>query len=176
MANIASQGTYSSNVVLTRVFYGQTTPLGLQVLLALGSQTLGFCLSGLLRQFVIWPSNMIWPGVLGNCAFLNTLHKNYSKHKFDKGHMTRKGLFYIAVGGSFVWCWVPSYLFTGLSMFNWVCWIVPKNVAINALFGTKSGLGMSVLTFDWGIIASLSSPLITPVGSMNFFFHAHCSH
>lgn len=30
------------------------------------------------------------------------------------------------------------------------------------LFGYYSGLGMSVLTFDWGMISYIGSPLATP--------------
>ncbi|KAK0505821.1 glutathione transporter [Armillaria luteobubalina] len=56
---------------------------------------------------------------------------------------------------------LPGYLFTALSTFNWVCWIAPTNVTVNALFGS-SGLGMSLLTFDWSMISYVSSPLVTP--------------
>jgi hypothetical protein len=93
--------------------------------------------------------------------------------------MTRERFFCIAMAGSFLWYWVPGYLFTALSMFNWVCWIAPNNVVINVLFGTNSGLGMSVLTFDWGMIAFIGSPLVTPVRWLSFFFAsfiAHISH
>jgi hypothetical protein len=172
MVHSSGFNVYSNNVTLTQhVFYGQTTPMSFQILLALGSQTLGFCFGGLLCQFVVWPSSMIWPGVLADCAFLNALHKNYSKH--NPGHMTREHFFCIAMAGSFVWYWVPSYLFTGLSMFNWVCWIAPKNVVVNALFGTNTGLGMSFLTFDWGIVSAIYSPFFTPVGCIPFFCHTH---
>ena len=165
---VDSDGIYSNYVVLTQhIFYSQTTPMGYQILLSLGSQTLSFCVGGLLHPFVVWPSSMIWPAILGNCVFFNTLHKNSSNH--DKGHMTHKCLFYIAVAGSFAWYWLPGYIFTGLSMFNWVCWITPKNVVINSLFGTNTGLGMTFLTFDWGIISSFGNPLITPVGCIPFF-------
>ena len=175
MANLVNTGAlYSNYVTLTqRIFYNQTTPIGYQILLALGSQSLGFCLGGLLRQFVVWPSSMIWPGILGTCTFFNTFHKNSSKH--DQGHMSREKLFYIAVAGSFAWYWLPGYIFTGLSTFNWVCWIAPKNVVINSLFGTNTGLGMSFLTFDWGIISFIGNPLITPVGCIPCFCCTHCS-
>lgn len=33
---------------------------------------------------------------------------------------------------------------------------------MNQLFGFNSGLGLSVITFDWGQIAYLGSPLVTP--------------
>jgi len=170
MANVVVGGAYSTEVVLTqRIFYGQITPMSFQLLLALGSQILGFCMGGLLRQFVVWPSCMIWPGALVNSALFNTLHKNYGKR--DRGHMTRERFFCIAMACSFIWYWVPGYLFTALSMFNWVCWIAPNNVVINALFGTNSGLGMSVLTFDWAMIAFIGSPLVTPVRWLSFLPH-----
>jgi hypothetical protein len=167
MISSSNTEVYSNNVVLTqRVLYGQTIPVAFQILLAIGSRCLGFCFAGLLRQFVVWPSNMIWPVILGDCAFLNALHRNYGKH--NQGHMTRKRLFCIAVASAFTWYWIPGYLFTGLSMFNWVCWIAPNNVVINTLFGTNIGLGMSILTFDWAMISSVLNPLITPVGFISF--------
>jgi OPT family small oligopeptide transporter len=61
-----------------------------------------------------------------------------------------------------VWYWVPGFLFTALSMFNWVCWIAPNNVVVNTLFGTNTGLGMGLLTFDWSMITYIGSPLVTP--------------
>jgi hypothetical protein len=57
---------------------------------------------------------------------------------------------------------LPSYLFTALSSFSWVCWIAPNNVKVNQLFGITHGMGMGILTFDWGEIAYMSSPLATP--------------
>src|ERR1700755_2630996 len=44
----------------------------------------------------------------------------------------------------------PSYLFTALSSFSWVCWIAPNNAKVNQLFGVTHGLAMGILTFDWG--------------------------
>jgi hypothetical protein len=88
--------------------------------------------------------------------------------------MTRERLFCIAMAGSFIWYWVPGYFFIGLSMFNWVCWIAPNNAAVNVLFGTNTGLGMSILTFDWGIISFIGSPLVTPVCCSSFFCLVHC--
>ncbi|TFK41282.1 OPT oligopeptide transporter [Crucibulum laeve] len=161
MANVVVGGAYATDVTLAqKVFYGQSLTFGYQILLALGTQVLGFSLGGLLRQFVVWPSSMIWPGALVNSALFNTLHKNYGKR--DGGHMSRERFFCIAMACSFVWYWVPGYLFTALSVFNWVCWIAPNNLVVNALFGTSTGLGMSILTFDWSMIAFIGSPLVTP--------------
>jgi OPT oligopeptide transporter protein len=162
MANISSMGAYSTEVVLTQqIFYGQVVPLSYQVLLAVSSQIIGFAIGGVLRQFVVWPASMIWPGALVNAALFNTLHKD--RHGKTDRHISRERFFFIALACGFIWYWVPGYLFTALSMFNWVCWIAPNNVVLNTLFGTSTGLGMSVLTFDWAMISYIGSPLVTPV-------------
>jgi OPT family small oligopeptide transporter len=58
--------------------------------------------------------------------------------------------------------WFPGYIWTGLSVFNWVCWIAPNNVVVNSLFGSIGGLGMGLFTFDWGMISLMGSPLVVP--------------
>jgi len=57
---------------------------------------------------------------------------------------------------------LPGYLFQALSMFSWICWIAPNNVALNQVCGVNSGLGMSVLTFDWTVISWIGSPFMIP--------------
>ena len=174
MVSCADYGVYSTQVALTQhVFYGQTIPMVFQMLLAIGSQCLGYCFGGLIRQFVVWPSTMIWPGILADCAFFNTIHKTDRKH--NQSIMTREHFLCIAMAGSFIWYWVPGYLVTALSMFNWVCWIAPNNVVINGLFGTNTGLGMSILTLDWAMITAYNDPLTTPVGHMSSLFLSHFS-
>jgi OPT family small oligopeptide transporter len=161
MANLVIMGAYSTDIVATqRVFYNENWGFGYAILLTLSSQIIGYSLSGLVRQFLVWPSSMIWPGALVNAALFNTLHKNFGKR--DRGHITRERFFVIAAACSFIWYWVPGFLWTGLSVFNWVCWAAPNNVVVNQLFGSVSGLGMGLLTFDWSQIAYIGSPLVQP--------------
>ncbi|KAF8078330.1 OPT oligopeptide transporter [Lyophyllum atratum] len=161
MANVVVAGAYATDIIITqKIFYGQQLSYAYQILLVLSTQIIGFSFGGLLRQFVVWPSSMIWPGALVNSALFNTLHRNFGKS--DRGHMPRERFFLIAMVCSFVWFWVPGYLFTALSVFNWACWIAPNNLVVNTLFGTSSGLGMGILTFDWSMISYIGSPLVTP--------------
>ena len=161
MANVSGGGAYSTEVVLTqRIFYRQVNPLSYQILLAISSQVVGFAFGGVLRQFVVWPANMIWPANLVYAALFNTFH---TSHANPHRHISRMHFYFIALACGFIWYWVPGYLFTALSAFNWVCWIVPNNLTVNALFGTITGLGMSVMTFDWSVISFVSNPLVTPV-------------
>ena len=63
---------------------------------------------------------------------------------------------------AFCWYWFPGLIFVALSYFTWVCWIVPKNVVVNQLFGMVTGLGLSPITFDWSQVAYNTNPLLSP--------------
>ncbi|KAH9986091.1 OPT oligopeptide transporter [Russula compacta] len=134
---------------------------GIQFTLAISAQLLGFSFAGIFCRFLVWPANMIWPGVLVRCALLNAMHSNYGK-KESKYISKRKRFLYLSCLCSFLWCWFPGYLWTGLRMFTWVCWIAPNHVVVNSLFGGVSGLGMSGISFDWSMISQLGSPLVVP--------------
>jgi len=102
---------------------------------------------------------MVWPQNLIVCTLLNTLHAEDDE---GNGGLSRFRYFIYVITGAFFWWFVPGYLFQALSTFSFVCWIVPNNVPVNQLFGVETGLGMSVLTFDWNEIAWINSPLMVP--------------
>ncbi|KAN0134939.1 OPT domain containing protein [Lactarius tabidus] len=161
MANVVVDGSPVTDIAANmRIIYGVDWSFGKQFLLGIAIQLLGFSFAGILRQFLVWPSSMIWPGVLVRCALLNTMHSNYGKK--DSKHMSRERFLYIACASSFMYYWFPGYIWTGLSIFNWACWIAPNNVVVNSLFGSISGLGMGLFSFDWGMITSMGSPLVIP--------------
>lgn len=164
MANVVVAGAYATDIVATqRVFYNQTLSRTYEIFLVLSTQMIGFSIAGLLRRFLVYPSSMIWPGALVNSALFNTLHRTYGKT--DHRHISREKFFAIIVACSSAWYFVPGFLWTGLSVFNWACWIAPNNVVVNNLFGTSTGLGMGVFTFDWSMVAYFSNPLVSPVRS-----------
>jgi hypothetical protein len=53
-----------------------------------------------------------------------------------------------------------GFLFEALSVFSFVCWAAPTNVPVNQIFGIRTGLGFSVITFDWSQISWIGSPLM----------------
>lgn len=161
MVNVDVDGASITDVsAAMRVVYGVRWSVGKQFFLGIVLRVLGFSFAGLLRQFLVWPSSMIWPGVLVRCALLNAMHSNYGKK--EAKHISRERFLYLTMLGSFLYFWLPGYLWTGLSVFNWVCWIAPHNVVVNSLFGTISGLGMGLVTFDWAQITAVGSPLVIP--------------
>jgi hypothetical protein len=65
--------------------------------------------------------------------------------------------------GMFVYFWFPDYIFTALSLFNWIAWIQPTNFNLTAITGSQKGLGFNPIpTFDWNIITHSIEPLQIP--------------
>ncbi|PFH48073.1 hypothetical protein AMATHDRAFT_6159 [Amanita thiersii Skay4041] len=163
MATVGAQSAYATDIIaVQRVFYHQTNSFIYQWMLVMSTQLIGFSIGGIARRFLVAPASMIWPNTLVSCALFNTLHsQNYAGVGQHEG-ISRERYFTYAFVAAVLWYIFPGYLFEALSVFTWVCWIAPTNVKINQIFGYRSGLGFSVLTFDWNQIAFIGSPLATP--------------
>ncbi|KAF8161465.1 OPT oligopeptide transporter protein-domain-containing protein [Crassisporium funariophilum] len=173
MANVAVGNPYALNaIVVSEVFYEIVLGYWFSLVLVLATQLTGFGLAGLCRRFLVWPASMVWPQNLVACTLLNTLHAEdeddgigmYGGSPGEEGRkgMSRYKFFIITTLASFFFFFLPGYLFEALSIFSFVCWAAPTNVPVNQLFGVRSGLGMSVLTFDWTQISWIGSPLMVP--------------
>lgn len=159
MANVAIGTPYAINaIVVAQINYNFKVDYWFSALLVVATQLTGFGLAGICRRFLVQPPSMVWPQNLVTCTLLNTLHAEEE----ERGGITRYRYFLFALAGAFFYWFVPGYLFQALSVFSWICWIVPNNVPVNQLFGVSSGLGMSILTFDWAQIAWIGSPLMFP--------------
>jgi hypothetical protein len=141
----------------------------------MSTQLIGFSMGGVAQRSLVTPASMLWPTTLVQAALFNTLHSaRYSGIAALVG-LRRERFFLFAFMGALCWgkysstscvtslaevariATVPTYFFAGLSWFSWVCWIAPENTHVNQLFGPKSGLGWSMLTFDWNQIAYVVS-------------------
>ena len=128
----------------------------------MSTQLIGFSMGGICHRYLVTPPSMIWPANLVYCALFNTLHNQHYAGVGDRGGIPRGRFFlYVLIGGG-IWYILPGYLFTALSFFSWVTWTAPRNHTINTLFGYSSGLGMSLITFDWNQISYNGSPLVIP--------------
>lgn len=160
IANVAVGPPYAINaIVVMQVYYNINLGFWFSICLVLATQLTGFGLAGLCRRFLVWPASMVWPQNLVVCTLLNTLHAEDDE---GNGGLSRFRYFIYVTTGAFFWWFFPGYLFQALSTFSFVCWIVPNNVPVNQLFGVETGLGMSVLTFDWNQISWINSPLMVP--------------
>ncbi|KAG1903462.1 OPT oligopeptide transporter protein-domain-containing protein [Suillus fuscotomentosus] len=173
MATVAGSCAYFGRtdiIAVQRVYYGQTYSFIYQWMVVMSTQLIGFSIGGILRRFLVQPPSMIWPANLVTCALFNTLHSQTYAGIGTRGGISRERFFFYAWLGGLLWYLVPGYLFQGLSYFSWVCWIAPENIVVNQMFGYVSGLGMSMVTFDWSQIAYIGWAEANIAVGFVFFF------
>lgn len=163
--SLTATAPYATEIIVAQnQFYHKDFGLIYQLLLVWTTQSLGYGLAGLTRSFLVDPPSVIWPQTLINIAMFETLH-NKKTNTISSG-LSKYNFFLISMGISFLWYWIPGYLFTGLSYFNFILWnpIFKNNFFMNFLFGVKSGLGVIPITFDYTQISQAlsGSVFVTP--------------
>ena len=113
-------------------YYGISFGPGFEMLLILATTLTGFGLAGLCRTLLVKPASMVWPQNLVSCALLNTLH---AEDDDGTAGISRYKFFIYVMIGTFLWTFVPSFLFVGLSFFSWACWIAPSAYLFSLYLG-----------------------------------------
>ncbi|ODQ82734.1 hypothetical protein BABINDRAFT_30745 [Babjeviella inositovora NRRL Y-12698] len=153
---------------------------GYQLLLILSTQFMGFGFAGIFRKISVYPVRAMWPTLLPTLALNRALMKEEKLQVINGWKISRFNFFYIVFGGMFMYFWLPDYLFTALSTFNWMTWIAPNNFNLAAITGSVYGLGLNPITsFDWNYMTIfINTPLVIPwysnvnqyIGSIIAFF------
>ncbi|UJR07344.1 hypothetical protein I4U23_011630 [Adineta vaga] len=144
--------------------------------LVVALQFIGFGLAGIMRRFLVWPTEIIWPQNLPLIAILRTLHENqlpaihfYNNNKtiqkLKKYFFENKLKFFILITiVTFIYEWFPLYILSVLSVFSWMCLFKRNNYLLAQLTSVRGlALGAGGLTLDWSQITMyLGSPLIVP--------------
>ncbi|KAK7208274.1 OPT oligopeptide transporter protein-domain-containing protein [Myxozyma melibiosi] len=170
MVNVGSTSSnFMSYVVvmkLDRFFAQRWVDFGFIFLLNTSTQFFGFGLAGLLRRFVVYPAKAIWPSLLPTVMLNRTLLLPEEKHSIHGWTISRYKFFFIVLGCMMIYYWLPGFIFTALSTFNWMTWIAPNNKNLAIVTGSGIGLGYNPLTtFDWGVIG-YTAPLAVPFFSL----------
>jgi OPT family oligopeptide transporter len=108
-------------------FYNFGLKAGFSVLVVICAQLLGFGIAGLAAPWLVEPASIIWPGVLSNCAMLETLHSR-ANSVASGWKISRLRFFLYVTAAGFLWYFFPGLIFTALSYFTWICWIAPKTL------------------------------------------------
>lgn len=165
MINVGSTSAYCFwNIQTQTVYYHDKwlTP-AYSIMLLLATQMMGLGFSGLLRRFVIYPVEAIWPSILPTLALNRALLVPEKRETIHGWSITRYKFFFIVFAGTFVYYWLPGYLFPALSTFAWMTWIAPRHFNLNIITGSMAGLGFNPIpTFDWNYMSVYSQPLVYP--------------
>lgn len=153
--NIQTQEIYYEDDWLTPAY---------KILLLLSTQMMGLGFAGMIRRFVVYPTETIWPSILPTLALNRALTVRKEKQETINGwSMSRYKFFTIAFSCMCVYFWLPDYLFQALGYFSWMTWIAPNNFNLAVVTGSQYGLGFNpISSFDWNIFGTYIYPLQSP--------------
>lgn len=160
---ISLASPYSQNVVIAmanKQFFNfpEAGSFGFMILLTLTSSFMGFGLAGIMRAFLIYPRRNVWYDTLPLIRLNHVLVQQEPRENVNGWKLKTWEFFWIWAWFSFGWYWVTNLAFLALSYFDWMAWISPENVDLQAITGAVSGLGFNppIMTFDFNIIGFTS--------------------
>ncbi|RDW24306.1 OPT oligopeptide transporter protein-domain-containing protein [Yarrowia lipolytica] len=175
MVNCAAGTPYVTSNIFVQympMFYNQSWAggFGYSFLLMLVTQFMGFGLAGLLRRVAVYPIMSMWPTILPTLAVNKALLAPNRRESINGWTLSRYTFFFIVFIGSFLYFWVPNYLWQAFSTWNWMTWIAPNNADLAIVTGSFGGMGYNPIpTFDWNMITGGISPILMPLyTSINF--------
>jgi OPT family small oligopeptide transporter len=168
---IYTTNTYTMILVQKKFYKVDYVSFGYELLLTLFVQFMGMGFAGMLRRFAVYPTRSIWPSSLPTIAMNRTLFKPEIKENRNGWTISRYKFFFVTFSSMFVYYWLPGYLFTALSNFNWMTWIAPDNATLAVVTGSINGLGFNPwTTFDWNVATSSYQALSIPWFSVSHQF------
>ncbi|KAI0266365.1 OPT oligopeptide transporter protein-domain-containing protein [Gloeopeniophorella convolvens] len=161
MASAAANSALGTEVLAVQRLYYNITPGGASsIFLLFSSQLLGYGIGGLMRHVLLYPTKMLYPGVLPLISMFDAFFKDKS------GNAKRLRLFYVAFTVIFIWEIFPEWMFplvTGVSVF---CLANQKSQNFTRVFGGSNGnegLGLLSICFDWQYISGSYNPFAIPL-------------
>ncbi|PLW16158.1 hypothetical protein PCASD_15866 [Puccinia coronata f. sp. avenae] len=159
MAASASAGVLGVEVIAAQdVMFEKQMPAIVSIMTLLSSQLIGYGIAGLLRPILVYPVQIIYPGVLPVVALFQSMSSQSTttvkQMSFFKRTMAAISLYEI----------IPTYLAPALSAISIWCLTLPKVPAITNLFGGSlpaEGMGLMAFSADWTLVGSHSPLFIT---------------
>ncbi|KAF8136747.1 OPT oligopeptide transporter protein-domain-containing protein [Boletus edulis] len=145
MASAAANSALATEVLaVQRLYYNITPNAATSIFLLFSSQLLGYGIGGILRPILLYPSKMLYPGVLPLISMFDAFFvmvRLHSRKLKDILHRLRS-LF-------------PEWIFPLLTGFSIICLAAPNNAAVTRVFGGSNGnegLGLLSICFDWQVV------------------------
>ncbi|CAG8158002.1 unnamed protein product [Penicillium olsonii] len=105
-----------------------------------------------MRPLLVEDPEFIFPLSLQQVALYRSMEgKSKSDHKRAREQMK---VFWILVLGTFVWQFLPEYLFPFVASLAPLCWFASRNHNVNFIGAGRGGMGLLNITLDWSNITS----------------------
>ncbi|KAJ7707539.1 OPT oligopeptide transporter protein-domain-containing protein [Mycena rosella] len=174
MASAAANSALATEVLAVQRLYYEITPNpAASIFLLFASQLTGYGIGGLFRPVLLYPSKMLYPGVLPLVSMFDALYRD------AVGAQKKLRLFWIAFTVIFFWEILPEWMFPLLTGFSIFCLANPRSTDFTRIFGGSNGnegLGLLSICFDWQYISGGVNPMTIPLKAQfsNFVGYILC--
>lgn len=174
MSGAAANSALGTEVLaVQRLYYNITPNPASSLFLLWSSQLIGYGIAGLMRSVLLYPTKMLYPGVLPLISMFDAFYKDGANNR------KRLKLFWIAFFAIFVWEIVPEWIFPLLTGFSILCLASQNNADFTRIFGGSNGnegLGLMSFCFDWNYISGGVNPFAIPFQAQfsNFIGYILC--
>ncbi|TDZ18212.1 Oligopeptide transporter 2 [Colletotrichum orbiculare MAFF 240422] len=152
-ANAGSQGQWATFLPTNAaLYYGITMHPAVALFFGWGSSLLGFAFAAMVRRILIDDPEFIFPLSLQQVTLYRSmqgkseLHRNRSKKQMK--------VFWWILLGTFLWQFLPEYLFPFVAALAPLCWFASRNHTVNFLGAGRGGIGLFNITLNWSNITS----------------------
>ncbi|KZV71079.1 OPT superfamily oligopeptide transporter [Peniophora sp. CONT] len=176
MASAAANSALGTEVLAVQRLYYNTTPNpAASIFLLFSSQLLGYGMGGLLRNVLLYPSKMLYPGILPLTSMLDAFFAKEATQTNKK----KLRLFYWAFAAIFFWEILPEWMFPLITGFSIFCLANQSSTNFTRVFGGSNGnegLGLLSICFDWQYISGGVNPFVIPLKAQfsNFLGYIFC--
>lgn len=167
MASTASAAALAISIFAAQDLYYNVRPnAAVGIFTLIGSQLIGYGLSGVMRSFLVYPTFAVYPQLIPQAQLFDALHRGQAAVMQKK----RLRFFWIIFIAIFVWEWFPEYIAPTLNGISIFCLADQKSAWFTRIFGggaCNEGLGLLSVCLDWayvgggGSIGTLFTPLST---------------
>lgn len=129
ISNVSFGSAHATSVIITQrlpQFYNQqwASNWTYQILLVVSTQIMGYGLAGMSRRFLVYPAAAQWPNNLAVITLNKSFHDT-SKNVANGWRISQLRWFSWVFLASGLYFFIPNYLCTAISQFNWsVCHVV----------------------------------------------------
>lgn len=160
MAASASSGVLGVELIAAQdVFFHKKMSAIVSIMTLLSSQLIGYGIAGLLRPILVYPAQIIYPGVLPIVALFQSMSSE------SETTVKQMSFFKKSIAAISLYEIIPTYLAPAVSAVSVWCLTLPKVPAITNLFGGSlpgEGIGLMAFSGDWTLVGS-QSPLFVPL-------------
>ncbi|KAK1972368.1 OPT oligopeptide transporter [Colletotrichum sublineola] len=149
-ANAGSQGQWATFLPTNAaLYYGITMNPAVALFFGWGASLLGFSLAAMVRKILIDDPEFIFPLSLQQVTLYRSMQGKTELHK-----SVQYEVFWWILLGTFLWQFLPEYLFPFVAALAPLCWFASQNHTVNFLGAGRGGIGLLNITLNWSNITS----------------------